>query len=75
MKQGEYIEQQAQEAARAQHISELFITKLEEWLYVGKYRKIKPNSFDRLENTLDFQIRPALDALAIQDIKIKKSIK
>lgn len=70
MKQGEYIEQQAQEAARAQHISELFITKLEEWLYVRKFRKIKPNSFDRLENTLDFQIRPALEALAIQDIKI-----
>lgn len=70
MKQGEYIEQQIQEANHVQHISEMFITKLEEWLYVRKFQKVKPNSFDRLENTIDFQIRPALEYLQIQDIRL-----
>ena len=70
MKQGEYIEQQIQEAARIQHNKEMLVTKMEEWLYVRKYKKVKPNSFDRLENTLDFQIRPALEALQLSDIKL-----
>lgn len=70
MKQGEYIEQQIHEATRVQHNREMLVTKMEEWLYVRKYKKVKANSFDRLENTLDFQIRPALEALQISDIRL-----
>ncbi len=70
IKRAEYIDSQIQTAAHVQLVSEMFITKLEEWLYVHKYQKVKANSFDRLENTVDFQIIPALEALKIKDIRL-----
>ena len=45
MKQGVYIEQQIQEAARIQHNREMFVTKMEEWLYVRKYKKSQAEQF------------------------------
>ena len=70
IKRAEFIDRQIKAAAHIQLVSEMLVTKMEEWLYVRKYKKVKPNSFDRLENTLDFQILPALEALKIQDIRI-----
>lgn len=70
MKRSDFIDRQIKAAAQVQLVSEMLITKLEEWLYVRKYKKVKPNSFDRLENTLDFQIIPALEALKIKDIRM-----
>lgn len=71
IKRAEYIERQIQTAAQVQLVSEMFVTKMEEWLYIRKYKKVKPNSFDRLENTFDFQILPALEALKIEDIRLR----
>ena len=71
IKRAEFIDRQIQTAAQVQLVSEMFITKLEEWLYVLKYQKVKANSFDRLENTVDFQIIPALEALKIKDIRLE----
>ena len=70
IKRAEFIDRQIQAATQVQLVSEMFITKLEEWLYVHKYQKVKANSFDRLENTVDFQIIPALEALKIKDIRL-----
>ena len=70
IKRAEFIDRQIQAAEQALLISEMLITKMEEWLYIYKFKKIKPNSFDRLENTLDFQIIPALEALKIKDIRM-----
>lgn len=58
IKRAEFIDRQIKAAAHIQLVSEMLVTKMEEWLYVRKYKKVKPNSFDRLENTLDFQILP-----------------
>lgn len=70
IKRAEFIESQIQGAERAKLISEMLITKMEEWLYTQKFKRLKGNSFDRLENTLDYQIRPALAALQILDIRM-----
>lgn len=70
IKRAEFIDKQIQFAEQEQLVSEMLITKMEEWLYVHKYQKVKANSFDRLENTLDFQIIPALEALKIKDIRM-----
>lgn len=70
IKRAEFIDRQIQEAEQAQLIREMLTTKMEEWLYTHKRNKLKPNSLDRMENTLDFQIRPALAALQIQDIRM-----
>ena len=70
IKRAEFIDSQIQKAEQAQLIREMLITKMEEWLYIYKRGKIKANSLDRMENTLDFQIRPALAALHIHDIKM-----
>lgn len=70
IKRAEFIDRQIQTATQEQHISEMLITKMEEWLYVHKYQKVKSNSFDRLENTLEYQIIPALETLKIKDIRI-----
>ena len=70
IKRAEFIDSQIQKAEQATLTKEMLVTKMEQWLYTEKFNSIKPNSFDRLENTLDFQIRPALAALQIQDIRI-----
>ena len=70
IKRAEFIDSQIHEAKQALLIKEKLITKMEQWLYTHKRNKLKPNSFDRMENTLDFQIRPALEALQIQDIRM-----
>lgn len=70
IKRAEFIDSQIQANEQAQLISEMLITKMEEWLYTQKFKRLKGNSFDRLENTLDYQIRPALAALQIQDIRM-----
>ncbi len=70
VKRAEFIDSQIQQTEQAQLISEMLITKMEEWLYSQKFKRLKGNSFDRLENTLDYQIRPALAALQIQDIRM-----
>ncbi len=71
IKRAEFIDRQIQSATQEKRVSQMLITKMEEWLYVRKYKKVKPNSFDRLENTLDFQIIPALEALNIKDIRLE----
>lgn len=70
IKRAEFIDRQIKIAAQIQLVSEMMVTKMEEWLYVRKYKKVKPNSFDRLENILDFQILPALEHLKIKDIRL-----
>lgn len=70
IKRAEFIDSQIHATEQALLISEMLITKMEQWLYTHKRNKLKPNSLDRMENTLDFQIRPALEALQIQDIRM-----
>ncbi len=70
IKRAEFIDSQIQATEQARLISEMLITKMEEWLYTQKFKRLKGNSFDRLENTLDYQIRPALAALQIPDIRM-----
>ena len=70
IKRAEFIDREIHEAEQALLIKEMLITKMEEWLYTNKRNKMSPNSFDRMENTLDYQIRPALKALQIQDIRM-----
>ncbi len=71
IKRAEFIDRQIQSTTQEKRVSQMLVTKIEEWLYVRKYKKVKPNSFDRLENTLDFQIIPALEALNIKDIRLE----
>ena len=70
IKRGEFIEQQIKVSKEQEFTKDLLTTKLREWLYHKKYKKIKPNSFDRLEVTLNFQILPALHDLNLQGIKL-----
>ena len=70
IKRAEFIDSQIHASAQVQLVSEMLITKLNEWLYVHKHKKVKPNSFDRLENTLEYQIIPALEHLGITDIRL-----
>lgn len=72
MKRGEFIEQQLKVQTESAITSELFTTKLDEWLYVHKRHTIKPNAFDRLEVTLKHQILPALHDCGLTGIKLKE---
>lgn len=71
MKRGEFIEEQARLQTQQAITAELMTTKLTEWLYVHKLHTVKPNAFDRLEVTLNYQILPALQALGLSGIKLK----
>lgn len=76
IKRAKFISEQIEETQNRKLTSELFITKMNEWLYNHKYRKIKATSFDRLEETFIYQILPALkdcnfDAIKLTDVTKK----
>ena len=71
MQRGEFIEQQVKAQAEAAITADLFTTKMHEWLYVHKLHTVKPNTFDRLEVTYEYQLLPALHDCGLDGIKLK----
>ena len=67
----EFIDQQMHEEDKIEEKSELFTTKIEEWLYSDMFRTVKPTYLDRLEQIYNHQILEALESLGIVDIKLK----
>lgn len=65
-----YIKEKMEQQTLGAMSKELLITKMEDWFYHQKLHKIKPTSFDRLEQTYLYQIIPALDALGWKNLRL-----
>ena len=59
----DFIDQQMHEEDKIEEKSELFTTKIEEWLYSDMFRTVKPTYLDRLEHIYNHQILEALESL------------
>lgn len=64
-----YIKEKIEQQTLGAMSKELLITKMEDWLYHQKLHKIKPTSFDRLEQVFLHQIIPALDELGLKELR------
>lgn len=65
-----YIKERIDEQARGAVCKELLVTRMEDWLYHQKLHKVKPTSFDRLEQVYLYQIIPALNELGLKEIRL-----
>ena len=71
MKRGEFIQEQVRLTTETETTCDLMVTKMWEWLLNEKFNKVKPNTYDRLESTLVFQILPAMAECGVRDIRLK----
>lgn len=71
IKRAEFIDAQINKATQQAITDGLMTTKLNEWLYVHKYRKIRGNSFDRVECTLIHQITTPMEQLGLSNLLLR----
>ena len=69
---GNYIQEKLEEQAEGAISKELLVKRMEDWLYHQKLHKIKPTSFDRLEQIYQNQILPALKDLHLDGIRLNE---
>lgn len=67
----EFILAQVKLQKENKEYNESFVKALKDWLIHHKKRKVKPSSYDRLENTLVYQLLPTIEALGYGRLALK----
>lgn len=67
----EFILAQVKLQKENKEYNESFVKALKDWLIHHKKRKVKPSSYDRLENTLFYQLLPTIETLGYGRLALK----
>lgn len=67
----EFIIEQVKQQKENREYNESFVKALEDWLTHHKKRKVRSSSYDRLENTLFYQLLPAIQGLGFEKLALK----